>query len=139
MSAEENKALIRRFIAQVYDKGDPDATDELLAPEYVHYVHGKAAFSGPQGMKDTMRMWLGGLPDLQTRIEDMVAEDDRVVVRMTHRGTHKGTMWGYPATGNAVTTTSNTIFRIANGKVTEGWEEWDKAGFIEQLAANRAG
>jgi steroid delta-isomerase-like uncharacterized protein len=72
-------------------------------------------------------------PDRQVTIDDVIAEGDRVVVRTTLNGTHQGKMQGIPATGNLVTQPSITIFRLANGKIAEGWYSTDNLGMMQQL------
>lgn len=78
-------------------------------------------------------MLVAAFPDRQVTIDDVVAEGDRVVVRTTLNGTHQGEMQGIPATGNAVTQPSITIFRLTNGKIAEGWYASDHLSMMQQL------
>ena len=78
-------------------------------------------------------MFLAAFPDLHVTIEDVVAEGDRVVVRTTYTGTHQADLQGIPATGKTVSESAITIFRLANGKIAEGWLVADNLGLMQQL------
>ena len=134
MSVEKNKAIIRRYIDEVYNRGDDAVIDELTAPEFVFYVHAKLGHKGPQGMKDAIAAWFRGFPDMHNGIEDIVAEGEKVALRLSFEGTHTGPMFGHAPTGKRVTTTENVIFRVVDGRVTELWEEWDQTGFMKQIS-----
>ena len=132
MSTEDNKALVRRF----YEEGvhNPALFDELLAPTYVLHLPGSPQpISGIEHAKQLMAVYTSAFPDLQTTTEDMVAEEDKVVIRNTWRGTHQGAFQGLPPTGKHVTFTSSDIYRIADGKIAEQWAELDALGLMQQL------
>jgi predicted ester cyclase len=78
-------------------------------------------------------MFRTAFPDLHGTIEDQIAEGDKVVMRMTYRGTHQGELMGIPATGKPVTMTFISINRIAEGKIAEGWVNFDALGMMQQL------
>ncbi len=90
---------------------------------------------GLKGLKQHWTMDLTGFPDLQLTVEDMIAEGDKVAVRLSRGGTHQGVFMGVAPTGNEARWTGNTIFRIANGKIVEGWVEGDHLGLMQQLGA----
>jgi steroid delta-isomerase-like uncharacterized protein len=133
MSTEENKALVRRFYAEI-DKGNIDAMDELVAEDYLD--HNPPPFpglkSGREGLKQAFKIFWEATPGYH-EIEDMIAEGDKVVTRMTSYGKHEKDLPGAPATGNEMNTTSITIHRIANGKLVEKWAEKDVMGFLIQI------
>ena len=133
MSPEQNKALVRRFYAEI-DKGNLDAMDEMVAEDYID--HNPPPFPGlspgREGVKQSFRIFWEATPGYH-RIEDQIAEGDRVVTRMTSIGKHTGDLPGAPATGNDLTMTSITIHRIANGKLVEKWSEKDVMGFLQQI------
>jgi steroid delta-isomerase-like uncharacterized protein len=133
MSAEENKALVRRFYAEI-DKGNLDAMDELVAENYLD--HNPPPFpglaSGREGLKRAFEIFWQATPGYH-RIEDQIAEGDRVVTRMTSFGKHEGDLPGAPRTGNDLKMTSITIHRIENGKLAEKWAEKDVMGFLQQI------
>jgi steroid delta-isomerase-like uncharacterized protein len=133
MSTEENKALVRRFYAEI-DKGNIDAMDELVAEDYLD--HNPPPFpglkSGREGLKQAFKIFWEATPGYH-EIEDMIAEGDKVVTRMTSYGKHEKDLPGAPATGNEMNMTSITIHRIANGKLVEKWAEKDVMGFLIQI------
>ena len=133
MSADENKALVRRFYEEI-DKGNIDAMDSLVDPNYLD--HSPPPFPGlPQGregLKEGFRIFWIATPGTH-RIEDQIAEGDKVVTRLTSIGKHTGDLPGAPATGNELKMTSITIHRIANGRLVEKWAEKDMLGFLQQI------
>src|SRR5215207_5498285 len=76
-----------------------------------------------------------GLPDLQVTIEELVAEGDKVAVRRSYAGTHRGELLGIPATGKQVRISGISIFRLAGGKIAEHWEQLDRLALMQQLGA----
>ena len=136
MSIEENKAIIRRWLEEGWSKGNLAVADELIGTNFVvHGAGGQAISSGPEGVKQLVATWRTGFPDGQMSIDDLLAEGDKVVIRMTWRGTHKGHFYGIAPTGKRVEVTSLGIDRVANGKIVEGWGEVDMLGMYQQLGA----
>jgi steroid delta-isomerase-like uncharacterized protein len=134
MSAETNKALVRRFYEEI-DRGNIDALDELVDPDYLNHAPPPFPVSpGREGLKEAFRMFWTATPG-RHEIEDMVAEGDKVVTRMTAYGTHTGDLPGIPATGASLTMTAIAIHRIADGKLIEHWAANDELGFLQQLGA----
>ena len=123
MSAEENKAVIRRA-AQAASSRDFDAFDELMAPDVAaQYKEGIAEFRR-------------AFPDFRSTIEDQIAEGDKVVTRWTMRGTHREEFRGIAPTGGRITVTGMGIFRFSDeGKVVESWDNFDQLGMMRQLGA----
>ena len=131
--SEENNALIRREVEEVFSaQGDLDVADEIFAPEYVGYPED---VRGPEGAKETAKMYRNAFPDVQLSIEDQVAEGDKVVTRWIGRGTHQGELMGVAPTGNQVRVDGMTISRIEDGKIVEEWEIYDALGMMQQLGA----
>jgi predicted ester cyclase len=134
MSTEENKALVRRFYAEI-DKGNLEAMDELVAEDYID--HSPPPFPvgpGLEGLKDAFKLFWEATPGHHT-IEDQVAEGDKVVTRMTAYGKHEGDLPGIPRTGNDMKMTAVVIHRIADGKLAEKWSDKDVLGMLQQLEA----
>src|ERR1051325_2546951 len=133
MSAEENKALVRRFYAEI-DKGNIDAMYELVAEDYVD--HNPPPFpglaKGREGLKQAFKIFWEATPGYH-QIEDQIAEGDKVVTRLTSYGKHERDLPGAPRTGNDLKMTSITIHRIANGKLVEKWAEKDVITFLVQI------
>ncbi len=135
MSTEENKAAERRFYEEVWNKHHLGAVDELVAPNVVeHNPVDPGQGPGREGFRKTVAMALSAFPDVQATIEDMVAEGDKVVVRWTGKGTHRGEFMGIPPTNKQVTFTGGIdIWRYAGGKRVESWRQWDALSMMRQL------
>jgi steroid delta-isomerase-like uncharacterized protein len=133
MSAEENKALVRRFYEEI-DKGNLAAMDELVAEDYID--HSPPPFpglaSGRAGVKQAFEIFWKATPGYH-EIEEQVAEGDKVVTRMTAYGSHEDDLPGIPRTGNRLEMSATVIHRIADGKLAEKWSGKDELGFLQQL------
>ena len=134
MSIEENKAVIRRWLEEGWTNGNLNVADELIDPSFVvHGAGGQTVPSGPAGVKQLVAAWRTGFPDGRMTIDDLIGEEDKVVIRMTWRGTHQGIFYDIAPTGRQVTVTSIGIDRVVNGKIVEGWGEVDMLGMYQQL------
>ncbi|MFD8478471.1 ester cyclase [Kitasatospora sp. NPDC059673] len=133
MSVEENKSLVRRFYREI-DAGNLEAMDELVSEDYVD--HSPPPFPGlapgREGLKQAFRLFWEATPGVH-EIEDQIAEGDKVVTRLTGRGTSVGDLPGIPATGRPITMTATVVHRIENGKLAEKWSDKDILGFLQQL------
>lgn len=131
--SEANRALYRRWFEEVVSGGNLELADQLLAPGYVLHFPG---FPGPvdsEGHKQLVIMFRNAFPDWRETVDDVIAEEDRVVIRVTGRGTHQGEFQGIPPTGRQVTATGVGIGRIENGRIAETWAEYDALGMMQQL------
>lgn len=136
MSAEQNKALIRRFYEEVWGKGNLDVADDIFAGDYVrHDLRPGNPLPGAAGQKQIAADFRAAFPDLQSTIDLVVAEADLVVARWTVEGTHTGQWGNVPPTGKHAKFSGVNIFRIANGKVVELWNHRDDLGLMQQLGA----
>lgn len=134
MSTEANKALVRRLYEEGFNTGNIDLADEVFSPGF--FDHGSAPGlpnTGPESFKQMLRMFRAAFPDMHATIDDMIAEDDKVVTRTHWHGTHQGEFFGAPATGKEFTLTSTDILRIEDGKVAEHWGNEDDLGMLRQL------
>ncbi len=132
--SEQNKAIARKYFEDILSQGNLALVDEIFADDYV----GHTPFDdihGSEGAKQFCAMLLEAFPDSQLPVEDQIAEGDKVVTRWTCRATHTGEFQGMPPTGKYTTMTGTTIFRIANGKLVEGWTNADMLGLLQQLGA----
>ena len=137
MAEEENKALLRRAVEEVFSaQGNVDVADEIFAPDYIgmnptdpHDVR------GPEGAKELANMYRSAFPDVRLIIEEQVAEGDKVVTRWIAYGTHQGEMMGIAPTGNQVRVEGITISHIQEGKIVQEWELFDTLGLMQQLGA----
>ena len=132
MSTEENKNLVRRY-QEAYNTGKLDELDGILAPNLISHNHLPGVPTGLAGAKMVHQGLLTSFPDSKTTIEDLVAEGDRVVMRGTATGTHKGPFGGAPPTGKSFKVTTMSVFRIANGRIVEHWGVVDGTGVMQQL------
>jgi steroid delta-isomerase-like uncharacterized protein len=132
MSAKENKAIVRRWNEAINTR-DVKVLDELASSNYVLHTPGGAR--GLEDLKRSMPTARSAFPDVRITIEDEVAEGDKVVVRYTIRGTHKGEFMGIAPTGKLVTWTGTSIYRIENGRIAEDWFNHDNLGMMQQLGA----
>lgn len=133
MSTEENKAVIRRLFEEVM-KGNLTVADELIAEEYAqHSVFGIP--DGREGFKQFFMAFAAAVPDAHFVIEDMIAESDKVVTRLTVTGTQTGTLQGLPPTGKTFSMKGIDIFRLVDGRIVEHWDAVDQLGMLQQLGA----
>jgi steroid delta-isomerase-like uncharacterized protein len=124
MSAEENKALVRREQEELWNHtGDLEAAEELFA--------GGQADAAKQEAADFRR----GFPDVISTVEDLIAEGDKVVARWKSRATHRGDYMGIPASGKEVEFTGISFYRIEGGKIAESWTVEDQFGLMRQIGA----
>jgi len=134
MTTEDNKALVRRFIDEIFLEGKPEAVDDLLADDFVPHNLGKTG-TGKSAMTDAIKRASAGLSDAQMTIEDVIAEGDKVAVRLTSHAVQTGPFMGLPPSGKPYTIEEIHIFRIKDGKVTEHWHQGDFMGMMTQLGA----
>jgi steroid delta-isomerase-like uncharacterized protein len=132
MSVEENKQIVRRY-QEIYNSNQLDSLGEVVSENLLTPRIMPGIPSGIQGAKAAHQMMLTGFPDYQTAIDDLIAEDDKVVARITMSGTHTGNFMGIPATGKQVVFTGIYIARIADGKIVEHWGEEDGVSLLIQL------
>jgi len=136
MTTEQNKALFRQFIDEIFNQGNMSAVDELVAPDFVEHEELPPGIpTDREGVKQLTLMLRSAFPDFKATIEDMLAEGDKVVVRMTWRGTHKGEFMGIPATGKSVSIGVIDIVRFSEDKFVEHWGLMDNASMMQQLGA----
>jgi steroid delta-isomerase-like uncharacterized protein len=120
--SEKNKALVRRWLDEVFTRGDLDEADDLFTsnyalhdPSFPHDVH------GPEGIKRYVTAYRAAFPDLKVTVEDQLAEEDKVVTRWTVRGTHSGEFLGLAPTGDEVTVSGIEFDRMVGGRIDEAW------------------
>jgi steroid delta-isomerase-like uncharacterized protein len=136
--SEQNKALVRRALDEVWSKGNVDLIDQLLTPDCT--IFSSPGFrrpneksSGHGSVKQFVTSNRGAFPDLQLTIDDLVAEQDKVVARFTVSGTHKAEFLGHRPTGKRAQVSGISVFYIAGDKIREVWGVIDSAGLMEQL------
>jgi steroid delta-isomerase-like uncharacterized protein len=127
---EANKTLVRRFFAAI-ESGDFRVFDEIVAQDYDDHLAGQSP--GRETLKQYFARLRAAFPDLKLPISMMVAEDDRVAVLNSVRGTHKGDFGGLKATGRQIDAMAFQLYRIQNGQLAEHWEVADFATIMRQL------
>ena len=134
---ETNKGLVRRWFKEVWNEGRETTIDELFAESGVAYGlgAGEAEVHGPGRLKPFVRNLRGTLPDLQISIQDIMAEEDKVMVRVLLEGTHSGSGLGVPPSGRKVRVAGIVVVRISKGQFVEGWNSWDQLGLLRQIGA----
>ena len=136
MATDQNKALARRFIEELFNQGNTSAADEILALDFVEREQLPPGIpNNREGVKVLATMLRSAFPDLKATIEDTIAEGDKVVIRMTWSGTHKGEFMGIPATGKRVSIGVIDVIRIDGGKFVEHWGQMDSMGMMQQIGA----
>jgi steroid delta-isomerase-like uncharacterized protein len=132
--SEPNKAIVRRLFEELWNKGNLSLADELFSPNYAHYDPSTPDVGrGPESEKKRATLYRTAFPDLRLTIEDIIAEGETVMARWSCRGTHKGDLSGIAPTGKQFTISGVTIARLVNGKLVEGWVNWDALGIMQQL------
>jgi steroid delta-isomerase-like uncharacterized protein len=129
--SEVNKAVVRRALEEGWNRHSIPVIAEL----YPNCVYRSPAIGELKG--EAFRQYVSSLfiafPDFLGRVEDQLAEGDRVVTRWTSTGTHQGEFMGIAPTGKKITLSGIIIDRIVNGKIVEEWSEWDSLGMMQQL------
>lgn len=144
MSAEENKAIVRRFYEEWYDKHNEAIVDELISPDYVFSYSGPSGWTpvatrGPACVRELLAPWLAAFPDARLTIAHMLAEGDKVAVVAQWHGTHQHDyafgLGGKPikASGKLLALPAMNVLRLSGGKIVEEWEITNDATMAEEL------
>jgi predicted ester cyclase len=134
MSTEKNKAIVRRYHEELFNKGNLAVADEVFDSNYVNSAIDQMGFPrGPEGFKQYASMMRTAFPDLDLTIEDQVAEENKVVHRIIARGTHKGDLMDIAPTNKQVEINVIAIDHISGGKVLETWVVVDMFGMMQQI------
>jgi len=133
LSPEANKLIVRRYVDELWNRGDLATADAIMAADFIEHVPSPGQEPGREGYKQYIVQFRNAFPDMQFVVEDLIAEGDKVVLRWSGQGTHKAELAGIPATGKMVTLTGIDIFRFADGQVVERWGERDVLSLMRQL------
>lgn len=134
--SDENKRLYMRLADEVLNRKDLSIVDELIDANFVEHVAGEPRPVGVEGFKAARRRRNVAFPDWHVDIEDLIAEGDKVVVRATGHGTHRGEFMGISPTGKRISVRWIAIYRVENGKLVEHWQNIDDLGLLKQLGAS---
>jgi len=149
MSLDENKAVARRWIEEVWSRpGNLDSVDEMIHPDHTYHDHTAPhrhhpdydpslsdAFHGPEGQKALLSLYHTAFPDMQFKVDQEIAEGDLVVNVADGRMTHQGEFMGIPATGKQVDVRAVSIVRVVDGQIRQYWLSWNSLSVLHQLGA----
>ena len=129
----------RRLLEESFNEGKLDLIDQLVAPDAVNHDPATPPrmrqLRGPEVVKRTVSMYRAAFPDVRIIVDDVIAADDKVVLRWHSEGTHRGGLEGLAPTGAHASVTGIGIDRWKDGKIVEAWVEWDNLGLARQLGA----
>ena len=137
MSAEQNKATVRRFYKEAFGKGNLDILDEVTTDDFIAHAPSEpghdAETQDTERLKQEIARNRSAFPDLEFTIEDMVAEGNKIALRWSATGTHEGKLMDLPPTGKQVRLSGMNFLHFRDGKIAEDWVLWDSMGMMQQL------
>jgi steroid delta-isomerase-like uncharacterized protein len=134
--SEANKAVVRRFIEEVWNDGNLDAIDELISEDHIDHDPGREGTPpGREGMRAFVQMYRAAYPDAHIELGEMVAEGDLVAGNWTATGTHQGELMGIAPTGRSINISGMGMDRVHDGQIVESWGNYDALGMLAQLGA----
>ena len=131
--SEANKAVARRYTEEIVNQGSLAVIDELFSADSIYQGPNFPALRGREARKQYYASLRKAFPDLHSTIDDVIAEGDKVVMRWSVTGTHRGEWWGVAPTGKLRAVSGISIYRIADGMITDEFQQWDALGFMQQL------
>jgi len=132
--SDANKTLVRRLFDEVWNQGHQQIADELFAQNYNHHDSSTPDLGrGPDSEKKRVTLYRNAFPDIRFTVEDLIAEGESVTARWSCHGTHKGELNGIAPTGRQFTISGISVARFTNGKMIEGYVNWDALGMMQQL------
>jgi steroid delta-isomerase-like uncharacterized protein len=134
MTTEQNKVVVRAFVEAI-NRQDWRRFDELVAPDFVRHssTFGQPPISSREQLREFLRGEAVTFPDARETIHRLVAEENMVAVYSAFRGTQKGPMGPYPASGRTLSADFISLYRIEDGRLVEAWVEWDSLSGLVQL------
>lgn len=133
---ERNKTIVSQFYNDVVNKGDISVIKLIMAQDFIDHNATQTQPNGIEVFKEFLTMISTAFPDIQAKIEDMISENDKVVVRITISGTQTGLLMGkIPASGKHAVWNGIDIFKIENGKIKERWSQRDLLSLMKQVGA----
>jgi steroid delta-isomerase-like uncharacterized protein len=133
VSSEQNKVNMSRLMVDLFAKGDISVADELVMPDFIEHSAAPGLPAGIAGLKAIAQIIRAGFPDFEVLVDDAVAEGDRVALRLTERGTHKGVMFGVPPSGRYASWSAMHLIRVKDGKMAEHWDVVDLLSMMQQI------
>ncbi len=134
MSESENIDLIMRYY-DAWGRADVEGLDALVARDFVGHDPSGGGDFDREGLKLRLAAFRQGIPDFTVKSQDTIAQGDLVVMRWRTEATHSGDLLGAPGSGRNVSFTGITIYRVANGRIAELWNEWDNLRLMQAIGA----
>jgi steroid delta-isomerase-like uncharacterized protein len=131
--ASANKSLVRRFYKEVYVDWNMALVDQVVSPQFTSHDWPARGPTGPRAFRDYYSAIRSAVPDARYEVDDLIAEDDKVVVRWRLLGTHKGDFRGIAPTGRPIVLKGIAIYRVENGRLMERWVISDLHGLLEEI------
>ena len=132
-SSDHNKSLVRRWVTELWNKGNFTVASDVFAPTYFHRTP-VATFPNLDAFLQMIGDFRTAVPDVQVAVQDLFAEDDKVVFRWLLTGTHRGVLFGIAPTHKTISLSGMTIQRVENKKIVEAWAEFNASGLRQFLA-----
>jgi len=139
MTTEANKAIVRRFFEDAWNRSQVSDLEQYIAADRIHHYGARVTREGVDVLRTVIRNWRGAMPDYRCYIEDMIAEGDRVATLLRFTGTQTGPFEvasrKLPPSNAKIDEAEIFIMRLADGKIVESWATWDRLSVLEQLGA----
>jgi steroid delta-isomerase-like uncharacterized protein len=134
---EKNKSIVSGYVEEVWNKKNPAALEQFIAPNYVRHCEAMPPplqeLRGIGGLEQMYSMTIAAFPNWTEKIEILSAEGDKVAYLSKGRGTQEGPFGPFPASGKSIEVTIIGIHRIENGKIAETWVTWDNVAWLTQM------
>lgn len=134
-TTDDIERIARRYPEEIAAEGNFDLHEELVTEDYVEHGPFGEDVQGRDADVEKMREFLNAFENFEATVEDAVAQDDTVAMRVTLRGTHEGPFRGIEPTGNEIEVNNMVFTRVEDGKIAERWLQPDTLGLMEQLGA----
>jgi steroid delta-isomerase-like uncharacterized protein len=132
----DNAAVVRQFVDEVLNRGDPDAAGRFLWEDVVQHVPFPGQGPGLAGFQEMIREARVAFPDIKWSVEEQLTDGDRVLTRFVWTGTHRGPFLGIDPTGRRVTVWGMVVDRVVGGRIKESRFLMDVLGLMQQLGAS---
>jgi steroid delta-isomerase-like uncharacterized protein len=134
---DRNKKIADLYFNEVWNKGNTNLLDSILAEDYINHTPSVPTVSGPRGLKPIILAIRKGFPDLHYEIKEIIATENYITIRSIMTGTQKDTLFNIPPTGQHIEVNQINIEKIVNGKISEHWRVTDELTLMKQLGKVR--